>query len=136
MKKLIRSFVINIAALYIAVSILPGFTSQGGLKTIIYATIVLGLINLLIKPLISLLLLPVNLVTLGAFRWVANVVMLFLLTLIINDLSIDGFTFLGLNYQGFIIPESRITKFWSLVLASALVSLTNAFLFWLAKDEK
>lgn len=135
MKSLIRSFVINIAAIHITTSIMPGFTNSGGFKTLALAVVVLGIINLLIKPLISLLLLPINILTLGAFRWLINVAVLFLLTQIIPQLSVSAFRFPGLSYQGFVVPEVQISIFWSLVISSITISFTNAFLFWLSWEK-
>lgn len=132
MKSLIRSLVINLAALQVAIMIIPGITNDGDFNTVIWAILVLAVMNLLIRPLISLLFLPINLLTLGAFRWLINVIVLFLLTLIVKDLNVSSFMFNGFQYQGFIIPSLQISKFWTLVSASATISITNAFLFWLA----
>ncbi|MCH7951840.1 phage holin family protein [Patescibacteria group bacterium] len=135
MKSLIRSFAINLAALQAAVMLLPGVTNTGGIQSLIGAILVLAIINLLIRPIISLLLLPINLLTLGAFRWLVNVIILFLLTLLVADLSVSAFTFEGFNYQGFTIPQLEISKFWTLVLASLTLSITNSFLFWLSTES-
>jgi putative membrane protein len=135
MKSLLRSIIINLAALQSAVLLIPGITNAGGVKTLVWAIVVLAIMNLLVRPIISLLLLPINLLTLGAFRWLINVAVLFLLTLIVTELKVKGFTFNGFEYHGFIIPTIQISKFWTLVLASATISVTNSFLFWLATDS-
>lgn len=135
MKSLIRSLVINLAALQVAIMIIPGITNDGDFNTVIWAILVLAVMNLLIRPLISLLFLPINLLTLGAFRWLINVIVLFLLTLIVKDLNVSSFMFNGFQYQGFIIPSLQISKFWTLVSASTTISITNAFLFWLASES-
>lgn len=135
MKNLLRSFVINIAALQIAIMLIPGTKNTGSEQTLIFAILVLSLINLLIRPIISLLLLPINLITLGSFRWLINVAVLYILSLIVSELKIQSYTFSGFNYQGFIIPNMNISKFWTLVFTSATISISNAFLFWLAKEN-
>lgn len=135
MKSLLRSLIINLAALQTAVVLLPGITNTGGIKTLIWAIVVLAIMNLLVRPIISLLLLPINLLTLGAFRWLINVAVLFLLTLIVTDLKVISFTFNGFYYQGFIVPAIQISKFWTLVLASVTISIANSFLFWLASGN-
>lgn len=136
MKTLLRSFLINLASLEAAVLLIPGVANTGGLKTLLIATVVLALMNLLIRPLISLLLLPINLVTLGAFRWLINVAVLFFLTLVVTQIKISPFTFSGYSYQGFTIPELQVSKFWTLVIVSATISLVNSFLFWLASSNE
>lgn len=136
MKSMLRSLVINAAALYLTMGFIPGASYNGGAQTIFTATIVLSVINRLIKPIISLLLLPINLITLGSFRWLVNVITLFLLTLIMSQLTINKFVFPGLELNGFIVPEIEVSRFWSFVISSASISLINSFLFWLAKGEK
>lgn len=134
-KKYLRSFVINFSALYITSLVIPGMSYLGGIKTLIIATIGFSIMNLFIRPLIDLLFLPINLVTMGMFRWLVNVCVLFLLIFVIENLKIDPFTFPGFQYRGFVIPQIYISKFFSLALSSASISLVNIFLFWLAKDD-
>lgn len=131
MKKIIRSFVINLAAIMVINQLVEGFVVSGGYQGILFTAAVLTTVNLAIKPLVKLLLLPINLITLGAFRWVANVFSLYLVTLLVPFLEIIGFTFPGYAYQGFIIPEIYLAKLWVLVISSFLISLITTFLFWL-----
>jgi len=133
MKKIFRSLVINLAALILVSQAIAGFKISGGYQGILFTAIVLTGVNFAIKPLIKLLLLPINLITLGAFRWVANVFSLYLVTLLIPYLEIFSFTFPGFTYQGFIIPEMYLVKIWVLFISSFLISLFTTFLFWLFK---
>jgi putative membrane protein len=135
MKSALKSLIINAASLQTAIAILPGFKNQGTWRTLLLATLVLAFLNRFLKPLLSLLLLPVNLITLGTFKWVLNVAVLYLLTLVVTELQVQSFSFPGLNYQGFIIPHLEISVFWTLVLVSALISLTNTFLFWISSED-
>lgn len=131
MKKILRSLVINLAALILVSEAIAGFRISGGYQGILFTAAVLTGIHFAIKPLIKLLLLPINLITLGAFRWVANVFSLYLVTLLIPYLEIFSFTFPGFTYQGFIIPEMYLAKIWVLIISSFLISLFTTFLFWL-----
>lgn len=135
MKLLLRSFIISLASLEAAILLIPGVANEGGIKSLVLATLVLALLNFLIRPLISLLLLPVNLVTMGAFRWIVNVMVLFLLTLAVSQIKITSFTFPGYTFRGFVMPELEVTKFWTFVLASLTVSVSGSFLIWLSSEE-
>jgi len=94
---------------------------------------ILSIFNLLIKPLLNLLLLPVNLLTLGAFRWVVNVVTLFLVTLFVPGFRITNFSFVGLSFSGFVIPAFNLSFFWSLILVSFLIEILFGFINWIFK---
>jgi len=133
MKKILRWFVINSVVVFAADRLIPGFNVSPGYEGIIITAAVLTGLNFAIKPLIKLLLLPVNLITLGAFRWVANVFILWLVTYMVPNLEVIGFQFVGYTYQGFIIPAMYLGQFWALVVSSFFISLATTFLFWLFK---
>ena len=131
MKSLIRSFIFNILALQFTANLIPGFSYQGGLNTLCLAAVTLAFFNLLIKPLINLLLLPINLLTLGMFRWVVNVIIIYLLTITVPGLKISGFYFHGGLFYGFLLPSLAINIFWNTVLTSFFLSFVLSFLYWL-----
>lgn len=131
MKNYLRLYFINISSLWVVSYIFWGFKYVGGFQSLIIAALALTLVNLLVRPIINLLLLPINLLTLGMFRWLVNVVTLYLVTLLVPQLIIKPFLFPGFNYQGFNIPQIYLNYFWSLTLSSFLISLTSSFLSWL-----
>lgn len=133
MKKILRSFAINLATLFLINQLIAGFNIAGGFQGILFTAAVLTGINLAIKPLIKILLLPINLITLGAFRWLINVISLYLVTLLVPYLEIVGFNFPGFVYQGFVIPEIYLARLWVLIISSFFISLLSTFLFWLFK---
>ncbi len=133
MKKHLRVFFFNIFALWVVKNILPGVSYSGGFHTLIWASLVLTLVNIIIRPLVNLLLLPINLITLGSFRWLVNVATIYLVTVFVPQLKISGFLFTGFSLSGFIAPQLYLTSFWVLVLASFIISLTVTFLLWLSK---
>ena len=133
MKSILKSLLINIISFWIVVQWVNGFSFGKGNETLFLSALVLGLINLFIKPLINILMLPINLITLGTFRWVVNVAALFLVTLIIPDLKIIGFNFTGLNLGSIYLPAYSTGGFLAIVLNSLLLSLISSFFYWLIK---
>jgi len=133
MKKLLRSILINVLSLWLTSVAIDGFGYSGGWQTLILAAIIFGILNLLIRPLVKLFLLPINLLTLGLLGWLVNVLMLYLLVLFVPKIKIEAFEFAGFTYRGFIVPALRISQFYCTVLASSLISIISGFLHWLAK---
>jgi len=131
MKTLIRSLIFNLIALHLAVSYIPGVSFHGGLKAIGIAALVLAVFNLLLRPIINLLLLPINLLTLGLFRWVVNVIILYLLVIVSPNLKIYGFGFSGFSFQNFSLPAFFVSPFWNTVLTSFFISFILGVLYWL-----
>lgn len=61
------------------------------LRVAILASLVLGLINLVVRPIVRLLALPITLLTLGLFGWIINALMLWLVSAIVPGFHIQGF---------------------------------------------
>lgn len=132
MKGIIRSFVINTAALWAVSQTASGIHFEEGTATLFLAGLSLAIVNLLIRPLINLLLLPLNLITLGTLRWVANVITLYIVTLVVPGFSITGFDYPGFVYQGFSIPQLSLSPFFAYIVISFLISIVSSVLFWLS----
>lgn len=111
-----------------------GMVFEGGLKTFLTASLVLMFVTLLGRPVISILLLPINLVTFGMFKWVSSAIALYLVSLIV-----PGFYVVGFYYQGFVskwvdIPSLNLEGWMAYVGFSFLLSLISGLLHWVRKD--
>jgi len=133
MKLLIRSTTTNLVALYLTSLVITGFIIRKDILTLVIAAATLTLLNKLIKPIIKLLLLPINLITLGLFSWVIAVITIFILTVIINGISINSFTFPGLNFQGFIIPPLHVNLIAAYILSSFTIYTITSTTRWIYK---
>ena len=92
---LLLAWLANIVSLAVADWIFDGVTIDGWWPLILGAA-VLGIANTIVKPILTLLTLPLVIVTLGLFYFVINVLMLALAEWIAPDFSIDGFwTYIG-----------------------------------------
>ena len=92
---LLLAWLANIVSLAVADWIFDGVTIDGWWPLVLGAA-VLGIANTIVKPILTLLTLPLVIVTLGLFYFVINVFMLVLAEWIAPDFSIDGFwTYIG-----------------------------------------
>ena len=82
--------VVNGIALLVASYLVPGVHYEGGLLYLLLAGLVIGLVNLLVKPLVTVLSLPLVIVTLGLFYLVINGAMFALAAWLLGGLSVDG----------------------------------------------
>lgn len=123
MKKYLKASLLNSISLYIVSTFISGLVVPQKLLGLFWTGVVFTLINRLIKPIIKLFLLPINLLTLGLFRWIANVLVLFILVKIMPGLKITQFTISAFNQSGFAIPSFHLSKLLSLVLISFLLSI-------------
>ena len=88
--EILISLILNGLAVYITANLLAG-VSIDSFFTAIVVSVVLSLVNIFIKPLLVLLTLPVNIVTLGLFMFVINAFVILLVDKLVPGFSVDGF---------------------------------------------
>jgi putative membrane protein len=93
--RLLVAWAINLLALWIA-NVLWDSVSIHGWAAYLIGSAVLGIANAIVKPLLTILTLPLIIVTLGFFYLLINVAILALAEWIAPNFSIDGFwTYVG-----------------------------------------
>ncbi len=100
---------ISAFGLWLAAKIVPGMTIQG-VGTLVGASLLLGIVNAVVRPVAVLLTLPFTILTLGLFLLAVNAAMLGLVAALL-----DGFALAG---------------FGSALLGSIVVSLTGWVASW------
>ena len=88
--RLAVAWAINLAALWVADALWDGVRIDGWAAFLI-GSAVLGVVNAIVKPVLTVLTLPLIIVTLGFFYLVINIAMVALAEWIAPDFSIDGF---------------------------------------------
>jgi putative membrane protein len=99
--RFITRLLINAAALWVAIRLVPGVSFEGEWPLLFGVALVFGVLNAVIRPVLFVLTLPALILTLGLFTFVLNALMLWL-TSATSDLfglrfHVDGFVaaFLG-----------------------------------------
>ena len=133
MKSLLRNTLFNALSLFILSQAISGLKVSGGLITFIIGGLVLSLLFLVVKPLLNLISLPLNLVTMGLFSFLINAIIFYLLTVFVTGISITSFTFSGYSFSGFIVPRMYFNTFFAFIIIALLQSLIVTFLSWLIK---
>ncbi len=87
----ILTFSIAVASYFLPFIYLTGNTAWDRLKVAFLTGLLLGLFNLLVKPIVKILSLPINILTLGLFNIVINAGMLWIVDMIIKEFEIKGF---------------------------------------------
>ena len=91
----ITRLLINAAALWAAIRLVPGISFEGDWRLLFVVALVFGILNAVIRPILFVLTFPFLVLTLGLFTFVLNAVMLWL-TSAASDLfnlrfHVDGF---------------------------------------------
>ncbi len=88
---LIIRILISAVAVYVAASFVPGVTVTGGIGTYLIVAIVLGFLNAFVKPILTILTIPITIITLGLFLLVLNVLMVYLTAYLVSGFAVSGF---------------------------------------------
>lgn len=96
MSILLVRIIANGLGLLVAQWLVPGFVMNGSLKEYLLAALVLALLNLLVKPILKLISLPLIVLTLGLFTIVINALMLWLVDYQFAFMVIHSYTALFL----------------------------------------
>lgn len=135
MRTIVIKILATMASFYAARYLVAGFHLDSTLTAFLTTSIIFLLFNLLVSPLVKLLLLPVNLLTLGIFRWVASVLVLYLFDLFYAGLRISAYNFQGFSSGLVALPAAHLSLFWVLVLCSFIMSLTYSLVTSLFSAE-
>ena len=87
---LLTRFLGTVFAVLLSAYFIQGFHVDGFYTAVIVA-LVLGLLNVTLKPIITLLTLPLNLLTLGLFSFVINAGLILLISTFVKGFTVDGF---------------------------------------------
>ena len=131
MKRILRTYVIATFSLWTVAQTAQGIVFEKGPETLFLAGAVLTGALLVARPVINLLLLPINLITFGLFRWVSSAIALYLVTLVVPGFKITGFQYSGYMSRWFDIPELNFGGVLAYVAFSFILSLIISFVYWL-----
>jgi len=111
-RHLLVRLIINAAALFVAVQLIPGMHFVGGPGKLLLVALVFGLVNAIVRPVLTLLSCPLIVVTLGLFLLVINALMLGLTSWLSSRLD------LGFHVDGF----------WPALLGGLVIGLVSTAL--------
>jgi putative membrane protein len=112
---LITKLAINALALLVVTSIFQGIRFDNN-RAMIAAAVVLALVNTWLRPLVIILTLPINILTLGLFTFVINALMLELVS--------------------WLIPAFHIDTFWTAIGGAVVITIISFLLNWFLRPDK
>ena len=134
MKHIIRVFLFNVFALWLSSQILPTLYIPPGYQTVLLAGFTLSMLMLIVKPILKILFIPINILTFGLLSWAINVIVIYLLTVFVPEITIRLWLFPGANWAGFIVPSVHFTYITALIASSFLISMITDVLHYVSED--
>ena len=110
MKKFIQSWAVNTLAVLVAVYMVPGIRFKDeSLWTPFVTSLVLGILNAFIRPILMLFALPLLIFTLGLFRLVINALLLYFVSFLLGRYFV-------------------VDNFWAAFLGALVISIVSVLL--------
>jgi putative membrane protein len=134
MRSLIRHWFLYILTLFLLDQVFS-FITIANTTTLLAAGTALYVLNTIGRPILKILWLPINLITLGLFSWVINILVVFLVVLFIPGFSLALFDTPTLEFGRFIIPALHLKLFWTYFAFSFMLSWGVSILGWLLVGE-
>lgn len=88
--KLLIELIIKAFVLLVTTRIVPGFSIDSWTTALVVA-VILGILNVFIKPILLFLTLPATIITLGLFIFVVNAILLIIASKLVSGFQIESF---------------------------------------------
>lgn len=133
MKAHLLAFIISIVAFIAATFFLPGLNFGGDSETLIRSAVTFALLNIFLRPIIGILLMPLNFLTLGLLGGLTGLLLLWMVTLLVPGFQITDSNFAGWAVAGVNIPPYQVNSLFTAVFGAALIGLISSVLYWLTR---
>lgn len=90
MTHLVVRFLVIVFSVLLAAKLIPG-VAVNGLTSALCVAIVLGVLNVTVRPILALLTLPITILTLGLFAFILNALMFWLASVVVPGFMVSGF---------------------------------------------
>lgn len=120
MERIILNWVINTISIMLAIKFVPGIVYSGKWSGILIVGLIFGLVNTIIRPIVSFFTFPLLILSLGLFTFIINAMMLSMTSWVSGEFR------LGFHVYGF------RAAFWG----ALIISILTMVLHWLMPSER
>lgn len=127
MKKILKLILITTFVLITINQIWGNLVFENNVLTILKVALILALFELILKPIIKILLLPINILTLGTIRIVIDTLGLYLAVFLLPDFQVNNITTPTINFNGFLcylvtsLTITIILNFYKFILSKKTI---------------
>ncbi len=136
MKKILKFTLLISFALVTQNQLWKNLVFEQTIWTIIKVAFILSIFELLLKPIIRILLLPINILTLGLFRIVINTFGFYLAIFLLSDFQVNSIKTASTFWQGINIPGFIFNGFWAFVVSSMSLNILLYFFKLIIKPKR
>lgn len=117
-RSLVLRWLVSTLAIFAAITLVPGIEFVGPGWELGLVALVFGLVNVALRPILTVLTCPLVILSLGLFTLVINALLLMLTAYIAGSLGV----------------QFRVDGFWSAFLGGLVIAVVSTLLLWLAGE--
>lgn len=130
MKTFLQNTITYAFSAYVTSIIFEGLRVSGGVKTFLLLGIFLTLAMLVVKPIVSALTIPFNILSLGLLSFLSVAVSLFIVGFFFHDFTVVPFNFGPYSFFAINISRYHLTPILSFLFISATIYILHKAIFW------
>jgi len=130
MKTLLRRYFTVVLAIYLLTLLIPAFQITGHIAGLLVSSSILFVLFKIVKPLINILILPFNLLTLNAGTWIINIATIIIWILLIREVSLTPWSFPGIILGPIALSKATLPHWQTAVVVGIVATLLLQFLSW------
>jgi len=135
LKKILKFTLLFAFAIVVQNEFWRNFSFDHQIETIIKVSLILTIFELFLKPILKILLLPINILTLGLIRLVINTLGFYLATFLLIDFSIHDISLPSQLFYGITIPILSFSGFWAHLINTASTNILVSFFKFILKSK-
>lgn len=133
MKAYLQSFLISALSFIAATFLLNGLNYGHNLETLAKAAAIFSVLEVFVRPIIKILLMPFNFLTMGLLSGIGGLVIIWLMSLVVPGFSLSETIFPGFSIYGMGISSYHVSAIFTAILAAFVISIISSILYWITK---
>jgi putative membrane protein len=133
MKTYLLGFLVQALSFVVVALLVNGLNYGHSVETLVKAAAIFGLLEVFLRPLIKILLMPFSFLTMGLLSGIGGLVTLWIMSLVVPGFSLVDTSFPGFTVYGFAISSYHVSAIFTTIIAAFIISLLSSIFFWIAK---
>lgn len=130
MKSIFKRYLLTVISVFITSQLISAFTINNGWYGLFYASMILSILIYVIVPIINLIMLPLNLITLNLSAWIVQIIIFYLWTIAASQVQVTSWQFSGLNLGPITLSGVNLLKWQVIILLAIIFMVVNKLLKW------
>lgn len=133
MKYILKKFLVTFSSLFILEQVIPAFTVQSSWSGLFYASVILSFFLYILRPIINIVMFPINLLTLNLSSWIVQIIIFYIWTVVLTQVKITNWLFPGINFGPITLSGGNLVKWQVIIISAIFLILIMKLLDWVLR---